>query len=355
MKKSILYIYPSYASFIKKDIDFLSINYSVKSPRHTWTDKRWTPLRFIQQLFFLSRNIHSCHLVFVMFGGYWSFLPSVFGKIFNKRVFIILGGTDCVSFPSINYGSLRKPLLATFIKWSYQLCEKLLPVDESLVYCDYNYYENSQVKHQGFRHYFPKLTTPYKIIYNGFDPTFFEGPLNRKNKNSFIVVAYISNMMRFRLKGIDIVLHLAEAYQHCSFTIIGIQQNVVDQIARIPANVVLLPFLPQSQFKDDMLRSEFVLQLSISEGFPNSLCEAMLFGCIPIGSSVGAIPHIIADTGFLIETSNLDSIKTRFRQIIELQGEKKSELARKARNRIIDNFHISRREQSFDELIMENK
>ncbi len=355
MKQSILYIYPSYASFVKKDIDILSKKYSVKSPKHNWTDKKWTPLRFFQQFYFLSRHILDCRIVFVMFGGYWSFLPSVFGKVFNKRVYIILGGTDCVSFPSINYGSLRKPLLATFIKWSYQLCEKLIPVDESLVYCDYNYLENSQVKHLGFKHFFPKLSTPYKVIYNGFDPATFEEPVNPKTQNSFIVVAYISNMMRLKLKGIDIVLKLAESYKQCSFTVIGIQKSVADRLAIVPDNVVLLPFLPQNQFKSNLLQSEFVLQLSISEGFPNSLCEAMLSGCIPIGSSVGAIPQIIDDTGFIIENSNIEYIKRKIRQIIELTDDKKLELAAKARKRIIDNFHISRREKRFEELIRDNK
>ncbi len=351
MNQSIIYIYPSFSTFIQKDIDILSKKYKVITPKHNWTDKKFIPLRFLQQFYFLCKNISGCSAVFVMFGGYWSFLPSLFGKFFKKQVFIILGGTDCVSFPSLNYGSLRKPLLATFIKWSYQLCSKLIPVDNSLVYCNYNYYEYSQFQHQGYKYFFPKINTPYEVVYNGFDPVSFRRPINRKEQNSFIVVAYISNMVRVKLKGIDIVLKLAEVYDYCSFTVVGIQKNVSDQLGTIPENVVLLPFLPQDEFKYNLLSSEFVLQLSISEGFPNALCEAMLCGCIPIGSSVGAIPYIIGDTGFVLKSSNTEYIEGEFSYIVKLTEKEKTELAEKARSRIIDNFHISRRERCFDELL----
>ena len=42
----------------------------------------------------------------------------------------------------------------------------------------------------------------------------------------------------------------------------------------------------------------------MSEGFPNALCEAMLCGCIPIGSNVASIPHIIGDKGYILKQKN---------------------------------------------------
>jgi glycosyltransferase involved in cell wall biosynthesis len=286
-----------------------------------------------------------------MFGGYWSLLPSVFGRLTGKTVFIIPGGTDCVSFPFFRYGSLRKPLLAAFIKWSYQWCTRLIPVDESLAYSNYSYHEECVNQNQGFKYHFPKLETPYTVVHNGFDPVFFSAPTKPKNHNSFIVVAPVNDMIRFRLKGIDIVFELASKFKDCYFTLVGLQNNVTDQLGEIPENVLILPFLPQNQFIEHLLESEFVLQLSVSEGFPNSLCEAMLCECIPIGSSVGAIPLIISDTGFIMNSSNLGYIKERFTRILELTDAERKELGVNARERIIKNFHISKREASFRELI----
>jgi glycosyltransferase involved in cell wall biosynthesis len=54
---------------------------------------------------------------------------------------------------------------------------------------------------------------------------------------------------------------------------------------------------------------EFYLQLSSSEGFPNALGEAMASGCVPIGSSVGAIPEIIGDTGLLLKRKELGALQ----------------------------------------------
>ncbi|MBK9254203.1 MAG: glycosyltransferase family 4 protein [Saprospiraceae bacterium] len=355
MKQIIIYIYPSLSTFIVKDIELLSKEFFVISPNHNWSIKLFTPLRFFQQLFFLIKHTPSCLNIFVMFGGYWSILPVLVGRFYNKPVYIILGGTDCVSFPSINYGSLRKPLLKHFIKWSYQLSTKLIPVDESLVYCNYSYYENSIYKHQGYKYFFPQISTPHQVIYNGFDSDFFSGIKINKILNSFICVASISDKTRFKLKGIDIILKLALVYQHCTFTVIGISETMVNSLKTIPQNVNLYPFLPQNEIKNYLMKSEYVVQLSISEGFPNSLCEAMLCKCIPIGSSVGAIPRIIGDSGYIIEKSDLEYIIKKFNSILKTNKNQRLELGEKARNRIINCFNLSAREKEFMKLIKSSK
>ena len=98
-------------------------------------------------------------------------------------------------------------------------------------------------------------------------------------------------------------------------------------------------------------KSEFYIQLSISVGFPNALCEAMLCGCIPIGSKVGAIPNIIDSTGFLMESSNNIYIKKEFKSILALNNLKRKELAQSARERVENEFHIEKRQNKFLDLI----
>ena len=79
---------------------------------------------------------------------------------------------------------------------------------------------------------------------------------------------------------------------------------------------------------------------------PNSVCEAMLCGCLPIGSRVFGIPDIIGNTGILFDTEkDLDQIKD---YIMLDTGEKESKFAR---NRIISKFDISRRTEKIKENI----
>ena len=209
MKDSLIYYYPNLASFVKKDIQLLQKRFKVIHTSHNWTNKILLPITFLKQFFFLLFNIRKAHCVFVMFGGYWSFLPVLIGKIFNKPVFIILGGTDAVSFPKLNYGSLRKPILKAFIGRSYKWATELLPVSEKLIECTNNYFQGATYKQQGVKHFFPNLKTKYTTIYNGFDANKFKPSGVEKKRNSFVCIASIHNQMRFKLKGIDIMLALA--------------------------------------------------------------------------------------------------------------------------------------------------
>ena len=346
MKEKIIYIHPQKSSFTEKDINILSGSYSVVTPGHNWSVKRMTPLNFLRQFCFLARHLHAARAVFVMFGGYWSFLPALLGKITRTPVYIIPGGTDSVSFPSLRYGSLRKPLLRTFIRWSFGLCSELLPVDETLVISDYSYHESGDYPKQGYMYFFPGLTTPYRVIHNGFDPDCFSGDLSKKKKNTFIVLAPVNSMTRVKVKGIDLVLYLAENFAHCSFTLVGIDEDITHCLGEIPSNVIIHPYLEKEQFSIFLEESQFVLQLSVSEGFPNALCEAMLYCCIPVGSSVGAIPQIIGDTGFVIQRSGKEYLSRIFDEILSTDSLVRDTMAVRARERIVKNFHISYRERA---------
>jgi len=351
MKERILYIFPENSTFIRKDINFLLRKYDVVSPSHDWNLKGETPLNFLKQMVFLFRHLKGSKAVFVMFGGYWSFLPALFGKFSRIPVYIIPGGTDCVSFPTLKYGSLRKPLLRTFIRWSFKLCHELLPVDGSLVISDYSFHEKSDYPKQGYKYFFPEITTPHRVIHNGFDPAFFKCDPDRKRAGSFIMVATVTSMNRVTVKGLDLVLYLAVQFPHFSFTIIGISDSVISELGAIPENVAVHPWMKQDQFRSYLENSQFVLQLSVSEGFPNALCEAMLCRCIPVVSTVGAMPAIIGKTGFLIRSSEKEYLIKRFDEILRTDDAILRQMASEARNRIADNYPISKREEAFFALL----
>jgi len=354
LKPNLIYFYPAKATFIERDIDYLSDNYNIIEQNLTWNIKSELFLNLFRQLVFLLKKGFKTKIILVMFGGYWSFLPALFGKLFNKRVFIILGGTDCVSFPKINYGNLRKQPLKWFTKKSYQWCFKLLPLDDSLMFYNYLYNSNATFNKQGVKAFYKNIKTPFTVIPNGYDAKFWQLTKADKDPLSFISVAYIDNQTRFKLKGFDSILKLALHFKKANFTLIGISDTFAKGLT-IPGNVKILNQLSAQKIKVQLARHQFYIQLSLSEGFPNALCEAMLMQCIPVGSAVGAIPKIIGDTGKIITNKDDKLMISEIKKLVTLPKSDLMAMGLSAQNRIKENFSIENRMTLLQNVLTEAK
>ncbi|MFN3939996.1 MAG: glycosyltransferase, partial [Chitinophagales bacterium] len=78
------------------------------------------------------------------------------------------------------------------------------------------------------------------------------------------------------------------------------------------------------------------------------LGEAMLCGCIPIGSDAASIPEIIGDTGFILKKRDAGELKTL---IFKALQSNKRELSEKAINRIKENWPSEKRESGLKSII----
>lgn len=334
----LLYFYTGPSTFVSKDLAILQKNYRIKTFLFTPSHKLWTPITLVKQLFFILGNVLNSRVFIAQFGGYHSFLPALFSKIFNVKSLIIAGGTDCVAFPKLNYGNLRPQLLGWFTKTSYRLTNHIAPVDESLVYQDYPYIHPLAKKgKQGILAFIPNLKTPITVIHNGYDQL-NDLPKTERNPRQIITVAAgAEEERRMILKGVDFLIELAEALPTFQFIIIGSKSLPISY----PSNVQLIPFLPNNEVLNYFYQSTYYAQLSISEGFPNALCEAMVCGCIPITSNVGAMPLIVGDNGFVVAERNTISI-TNFLESIPAEQLKSKRI--KARESILDRFSLTKRE-----------
>lgn len=304
MKRKLLYIHVGLSSFVKKDIEILSSEFELKTFYFNLTSKKKLPLSFLKQFFFLCRTVFYSKTIVVQFAGYQSFLPVIISKLLNKKVIIILGGTDCVGFPSIQYGCFYNTKLKFFTAFSLRKANLLLPVDQTLVEYDYTY-QNEDYPKQGYAYHVPNIKTPFKVIYNGYDALKWNPGI--KEENSFVTVgADFTTKFGVKLKGIDLILSIAPKFPNCKFYIVG--GNTIDIL--VPENVELIDFIPNEKLGCFLATKQFYLQLSMSEGFPNALCESMLCGCIPIVSNVGAMPMIAQETGFVLLKKDLNLLKS---------------------------------------------
>ncbi len=251
------------------------------------------------------------------------------------KCYIIAIGTDSSKLPEIKYGHFTKPLLSFFTTVSYKMSDKILPVHKSLHKSDYEY-DTILYPKQGFGNFIPSLKTEVVEVINGYKHELFKSSNSHLNRRlDFLTVAIKLNRTAYYRKGLDLILRTAKEMPNRSFTIV----SEFDPIDEIPPNVKLVKNVAQEELVQIYNDHKFYLQISMFEGFPNALCEAMLCGCIPIGSSVAAIPEIIGNEGFLVKTRSSKLLT----QTLNVALNSDSLLTLKPREHILSNFPIEKR------------
>lgn len=299
-----------------------------------WGDPRQLAFNLFGQLFWMIFNIRKVDFILISFAGYLSVIPVFLGKLFNKPVFIILNGTECVSFPSFKYGLLRKKLPFLAVSYSLHNASKLFPVSKSLVYSE-NLFISDMISKQGVKYFFPNIKTLIEVISNGFDLEKWSFTPQRRIENSFITVGPIDNMTRFSIKGIDLILEAARTSLHASFLIVGVKEGLLTDVD-IPDNVKIVGLVKPEELKNLFVRHQYYLQLSINEGFGCALAEAMLCGCVPIGSKAGNIPELVDGIGYILNKRSPDELINVLSEAMQIGSSDYNEKSRLAIERIRD-------------------
>ena len=336
-KQTLLYFIVGKSTFTDKDLTLFLEEYQVYQFNFLASAKWKTLFLFVKQFFFLLKHISSAQIMVSQFSGYHSFLPALFSRLTGKPFLIIAGGTDCHSFPEIRYGNFQKRLLSSFTKQSYKMCTHISPKHATLWESEYNYSSSSPAK-QGIKAFIPELNKPHTIINNGYNSDKFQNT-GKKIPHSFLTVAGNLNYpFQLKLKGIDLFLQLAEKFADCSFTLVGVVDS--GNFMNFPKNIKFLPPLPYDRLIELYTAHTFYVQLSMAEGFPNTLCESMLCECVPIGSNVFSIPEIIGQTGFILERKDLNLLHMLIEDALKSDT---IQLGKMARERIAKNYPLSRR------------
>ena len=110
-------------------------------------------------------------------------------------------------------------------------------------------------------------------------------------------------------------------------------------------NVVFIAPLPQNELAHFYQKAKVYCQLSMREGLPNALCEAMLCECVPVGTDVQGVRTAIGATGFLVPYDDLAATTEAIGMAL------KSDKGKEARERIMKMFPENRREKELIEMI----
>lgn len=115
-------------------------------------------------------------------------------------------------------------------------------------------------------------------------------------------------------------------------------------LGEIPKNLEVIGKLPAEEVIKHYQEARVYCQLSMREGLPNAVCEAMLCGCIAVGSDVQGVRTAIDDHGFLVPYGDVEATCDAIRKALstdDLGG----------RDWIIANFPESKRRTKLHELL----
>ena len=338
------------AKFVTNDKEILEKKYNVTQYESDLSNNFTFLFSFVSQFFYLLTHIHKFDIVYIWFADYHSFLAVFFSKLFRKKSYIAVGGYDATYIPEINMGlftkgSLKKRFRCFCAEYSLKYCSMILPVDKSLIENENHYIYSDQpgkpVLKDGIKNFIKDIQTPFNTVRLGYDPGIFK-PDSIQKENAIISVGLIENENEYRRKGFDILTEAAKKMPDTKFILIGLNEYYLKYLRSLNLkNTELYGKVSYDELIRHYSRSKVYSQLSMFEGMPSAVCEAMLCGCIPVGSDVNGIPDIIGDCGIVVREKNVDIAVEAFEKALKFD-DKASENSRK---RIMEMFPIHKREE----------
>lgn len=354
-KPTIVYIKPNNSSFIKIDQEIFEKYFDLKSISLSQTSgKILYGVNLIKLFFTLLSFIFRKNVVFICwFADYHAAVMVLAAKLIRKKSAIIIGGMEAVSYKELNKGVYRSKFRGSLVKFALKNTNLISANHESLIYHE-NYYYNKENPHiDGIKHYVKGLKTPTVIINNGIDTKRFVRDNAIKKDDKFVLTVGTMNQLGdFYNKGFDLFIEVARRNPQLNFRLIGLKPEFEAwteenyQVSKIPNLEIIKYFCPHELLRESYNKAKVFVQASITEGMPNTLGEAMLLECIPVGSNVNGIPDAIGDTGVIVKHRSADELEEAIKYALTLNT------ASKARQRVIDLFSFEIREKKLKELAL---
>jgi glycosyltransferase involved in cell wall biosynthesis len=329
-RPSVLLVYVNYSSFVKADFELLSTfanvtKYQFRPGKGIFA----TGLELVREGIFLVFNGYKFDTIFSWFGDYHSLLPILYAKVFRKKSVVVIGGYDVSTLAEYSYGAFSHPIRAFFTRNTFKYAGICFPVAEAL----------------RLRLIIINPKVNAETLSTGVNPKQFTFT-NYERPKRVLTISVTENYQRLMVKGLDRFRELALHLPDFEFVIIGATNSVRYCFEPVPANLILIPPQQFDSLEHYYQDASFYAQLSRSEGLPNALCEAMLCGCIPLGTNVGDIQVTIGDTGMTTDEWNPEKVAEFIRS-----GHNNYGLRDQARERIKMLYDNPKRAERFRQLV----
>lgn len=310
--------------FINEDHRLLSLHCDVE---RLTTRRFWAPFQILPRVL-------TADLTYTWFASTYAFWVVSFASLLGKPSIVVVGGVDAAKVPEIGYGIWLSSWKSRLVRRAVMKASKVLVVAEAL--------RENLTALAGYE------GKNIRWVPTGYDGLFWRPGGNKEP--IVLTVAACDDVPRLRAKGIDFLFRCAEAMPDVRFVVVGVQERVLRGAGLTNvANVRVLPFAN----REEILRLYQVARVyclpSMVEGMPNSLCEAMLCGCVPVAVDVGGVSDILGGLGFRLRHGDRDAMVDSLRQALNAPpGENE-----RVRSRILDLFPLARREKEIMQAVTE--
>jgi glycosyltransferase involved in cell wall biosynthesis len=285
----------------------------------------------ILHIFKIILSCFKSDIAFCWFASTYASVVVAFMHLLGRHSVLVLGGVDVAKDEKLRYGIWLVPWKARLVQYAIRHASKIIAVDDSLA--------------EKARQLAGYDGENIEVVPTGYDIHFWRISGIRKTQ-SVLTIATAEDEKRLRVKGIDVLLEAARLLPDTPFTIIGLSKKIVLGL-NVPMNAEVLPSMDRKFLLPYYQRAKVYCQPSRHEGLSNVLCEAMLCGCIPVATNVGATRSVLGEEGILVPSGDVSALISALQQALQLSEEKRY----KAREQIVHRFTQTQREQKLIEIL----
>lgn len=322
-RRNILFIHNAPTEFVRLDLEELRKSFDVT--------ERYERSRSVNPIA-LWRAVKQHDIVFGWFASWHTFLPVEFARLLGKPSILIVGGYDVASLPQISYGHQRGGLKKWISRRAMRRATRLIT--------------NSDYSRREIARNVGLTNGSVTRIFHGVPDRF--GALPAAKEPMVLTVGNVnrSNLLR---KGHEPFVRAAALLPSVKFVLVGAwQDDAIDRLRGLaPPNVEFAGRVTDAVLTDYYRRATVYLQPSLHEGFGMSVAEAMLAGCVPVTTRLGALPEVTGDSGVFVDSTEPVAIADGVRKALSLPENTRVVF----RNRILEQFKLVNRGRELERIV----
>jgi glycosyltransferase involved in cell wall biosynthesis len=337
----IIYVKNGDSSFMRIDEEILARNFNAHVLNLNNTGRYGYFFQLIKLIIVLAFRMPAMSIAFTRFADWHSAIIAFFCSLYRKKLVVVVGGYDAYWLPEFGYGVYNRKTRGKWAKYALRNARLILPNNPCLRYAK-NKYEPGITREGGIDFFVPERKGRLRVLYNGYHTDFWIPSATTKNNNLVIAVAFIKNHRSYQIKGLNDFIQAAFNIPDMEFRLIGADSALLtDWEGGLPANLSIIESLGRDELLLQYQEAKVFCLLSLTEGMSNVLCEAMLCECIPVVSDVNFNAELVGGSGFVVKRREPALIM----DAILLAADAGPEKGNRARDRIIENFSLQRREK----------